>query len=214
MSGACLWHTPLPWIIWCSVEPHGWPYLPAIVVAVVPQESVPMQNIPLRTGALVRLATVADNEQMRAIWNYEVQWSTATFDTALRTPAQQEAWLATHSDAYPALVISVDRAVLAYGALSAYRAKPAYSQTVEDAVYVKLDQRGKGLGHVLVSALLDLARERAYHTVMARITGGNTASIRLHERHGFRLVGIEREVGVKFERWQDVVLMQCMLHTA
>ena len=172
-----------------------------------------MQNIPLPSGALVRLATAADNAQIMAIWNYEVQWGPATFDTALRTAEQQEAWLAAHSDAYPALVISTDREVLGYGALSAYRAKPAYSTTVEDAVYVKIDQRGKGLGHVLVSALLDLARERDYHTVMARITGGNTASIRLHERHGFHLVGIERQVGVKFERWQDVVLMQCMLHT-
>lgn len=173
-----------------------------------------MQNISLRTGAIVRLATAAEHEQMMAIWNYEVQSSTATFDTELRTPEQQEAWLAAHSDAYPALVMMVDREVLGYGALSPYRAKPAYSTTVEDAVYVKVDQRGKGLGHVLVSALLDLARERAYHTIMARITGGNAASIRLHERHGFHLVGVEREVGFKFARWQDVVLMQCRLQTA
>ena len=79
---------------------------------------------------------------------------------------------------------------------------------------MKVDHRGKGLGHVLVGALLDRARERAYHTVMARVTGDNVVSIRLHERHGFHLVGVEREVGFKFERWQDVVLMQCLLHTA
>ena len=173
-----------------------------------------MQHIPLHTGALVRLATAADNGQIAAIWNYEVQWSNATFDTQLRTPEQQEAWLATYNDAYPALVIVAEREVCAYGALAPYRDKPAYSKTVEDAVYVKVGHRGKGLGHVLVSALLDLARERAYHTVMARITAGNEASLRLHERHGFHLVGVEREVGFKFERWQDVVLMQCLLHTA
>lgn len=69
----------------------------------------------------------------------------------LRTPEQQEAWLAAHSDAYPALVIMADREVLAYGALSPYRVKPAYSTTVEDAVYVKVDQRGKGLGRVMPS---------------------------------------------------------------
>lgn len=165
-------------------------------------------------GILVRSATAADNAQIAAIWNYEVQWSTATFETELRTPEQQEAWLAAHSDAYPALVIVADREVLAYGALSPYRAKPAYSTTVEDAVYVKIGQRGQGLGQGLVGALLEHARARAYHTVMARITGGNAASVRLHERHGFRLIGVEREVGWKFGRWQDVVLMQRMLHTA
>lgn len=150
---------------------------------------LPLGSIPLQC--------VAD----RLVQRTTVQWSTATFDTELRTLEQQEAWLAAHSDAYPALVISADREVLGYGALSPYRAKPAYSKTVEDAVYVKVDHRGKGLGHVLVSALLDLARERAYHTIMARITGGNAASIRLHERHGFHLVGVEREVGFKFARW-------------
>ena len=173
-----------------------------------------MQNRPLSTGTLVRLATAADHAQIAAIWNYEVQWSNATFDVELRTPEQQDAWLAAHSDAYPVLVIVTGREVLAYGALSPYRAKPAYRKTVEDAVYVQVGHRGKRLGHVLVGSLLDLARERTYHTVMARITGGNAASIRLHERHGFYLVGVEREVGFKFERWQDVVLMQCMLNTA
>lgn len=190
--------------------------MPAIrfLLWALPKGNVEMQNIPLTTGALVRLATAAENEQMAAIWNYEVQWSTATFDTELRMPEQQEAWLTAHSDAYPALVIVTGHEVLAYGALSPYRAKPAYSKTVEDAVYVKVNHRSKRLGHVLVSSLLDLARERAYHTVMARITGGNAASLRLHARHGFHLVGVEREVGFKFERWQDVMLMQCMLHTA
>jgi len=168
----------------------------------------------MSTGAMVRVATGADNAQIAAIWNYEVQWSTATFDTELRTPAQQEAWLVAHSDVYPVLVIVVDREVLAYGVLSPYRAKPAYRKTVEDAVYVKVGHRGKGLGHILVSHLLALARARAYHTVMARITGGNTVSVRLHERHGFHLVGVEREIGFKFGCWQDVVLMQCVLDTA
>jgi phosphinothricin acetyltransferase len=155
----------------------------------------------MRAGALVRYATAADKAQIAASWNYEVPWSTATFDTELRTPAQQAAWLTAHSAAYPALVIVADYTVLAYGSLSPYQAKPAYSSTVEDAVYVQVDHRGQGLGHMLVGALLGLAHARAYHTVMARMRGGNAASIRLHERHGFHLVGVERQVGMKFGRW-------------
>ena len=170
-------------------------------------------NISLETKATVRPATAADNEQIAAIWNYEVQWTNATFDTDLRTPEQQAAWLAAHSDAYPTIVIAMGQEVVAYGALSPYRTKPAYVKTVEDAVYVKVGHRGQGFGHSLLRHLLELARARHYHAIMARISGGNEASIRLHERHGFGLVGIEREIGFKFGRWQDVVVMQCLLNT-
>src|SRR5262245_58293250 len=85
------------------------------------------------TQVTIRCATAADNAQIAAIWNYEVQWTTATFDTTPRTPEQQAEWLATHTDAYPAIVIALGQEVVAYGALSPYRTKPAYRQTVEDA---------------------------------------------------------------------------------
>ena len=115
-------------------------------------------------------------------------------------------------ESYPAIVIAMGQEVVAYGALSPYRTKPAYDKTVEDAVYVKVGHRGQGFGHSLLRHLLDLARARHHHTIMARISGGNEASIRLHERHGFGLVGIEREIGFKCGRWQDVVVMQRLLN--
>jgi len=170
-------------------------------------------NISPETQVTVRRATAADNAQITAIWNYEVQWTNATFDTECRTPEQQAEWLAAHNDAYPAIVLAMREEVVAYGTLSPYRTKPAYRHTVEDALYVKLGHRGKGFGHLLLDHLVELAQARHYHTIMARITGGNEASIRLHERHGFSLVGIEREIGFKFGRWQDVVLMQRLLNT-
>ena len=104
--------------------------MPAIrfLVLVLSKGRVVMQNIPLSTRALVRLATAAVNEQIAAIWNYKVQWSTATFDTELRTLEQQDTWLAAHSDAYPALVIVAGREVLAYGALAPYRARQPTAQ--------------------------------------------------------------------------------------
>jgi phosphinothricin acetyltransferase len=170
-------------------------------------------NRSTETQVTIRFATAADNTQIAAIWNYEVQWSTATFDTMLRTPEQQAEWLAAHNDAYPAIIIAIGQEVAAYGALSPYRTKPAYRRTVENAVYVKLDHRGKGLSHLLLTHLIELAQARNYHTIMARITGGNAASMHLHERHGFGLVGVEREIGFKFGQWQDVVIMQRLLHT-
>jgi L-amino acid N-acyltransferase YncA len=126
----------------------------------------PFTHITWLSWHTTSTTSAADNTQIAALWNEAVPWSTATFETELRTPAQQEAWLTAHSDAYPALVLVADREVLASGALSPYRAKPAYSTTVEDAVYVKVGHRGQGLGHDLLDTLLDLARAHTYHTVM------------------------------------------------
>jgi phosphinothricin acetyltransferase len=101
-----------------------------------------------------------------------------------------------------------DAEVVGYGALSLYRPKPAFRRSVEDSVYVKRGARGRGLGALLLARLLEIARERSHHTVLARIVAGNAASIRLHEGHGFQLVGVERETAFKLGRWLDVAIMQ------
>jgi phosphinothricin acetyltransferase len=82
---------------------------------------------------------------------------------------------------------------------------------VEDSVYVRHDQRGRGVGRLLLGELVGLATAYGYHAVMARIVGGHEASIGLHQSCGFELVGVEREVGRKFGRWLDVALMQRLL---
>ena len=159
----------------------------------------------------VRLATTSDNEAIRAIYNREVSGSTVTFDMVPRTPDDQLRWLRSHEGAHPAVVAVDGDAIVGFGSLSAYRDRPAYSTTVEDSVYVHHEHRGKGVGHVLLEELVRLARAHGFHAVMARIVGGHEASIALHRRCGFELVGIEREVGRKFGRWLDVALMQLLL---
>jgi phosphinothricin acetyltransferase len=160
----------------------------------------------------VRLARPADAESIRAIYNVEVEGSTVTFDLVPRSLEEQRAWIAEHSGAHPA-VVAVDGAgaVVGFGSLSAYKARPAYAPTVEDSVYVRGDQRGRGVGRVLLDELLALARTYGYHSVVARIVGGHDASIRLHRTGGFEIVGTEREVGRKLGRWLDVVVMQRLL---
>jgi phosphinothricin acetyltransferase len=160
----------------------------------------------------VRLARPADAESIRALYNVEVEGSTVTFDLVPRSLEEQRAWIAEHSGAHPA-VVAVDGAgaVVGFGSLSAYKARPAYAPTVEDSVYVRGDQRGRGVGRVLLDELLALARTYGYHSVVARIVGGHDASIRLHRTGGFEIVGTEREVGRKLGRWLDVVVMQRLL---
>ena len=88
---------------------------------------------------------------------------------------------------------------------------PAYATSVENSVYVRRDRQGQGIGRLLLEALVELARQHGFHTVIARIVGGHEASIALHSRCGFELVGTEREVGRKFGRWLDVVELQRLL---
>lgn len=104
-----------------------------------------------------------------------------------------------------------EEAVLGFGVLSPYRDRPAYATTVEDSVYVDRHRRGQGVGRALLEELLRLAAAQGFHTVIARISGHNDASIRLHERCGFTVVGVEREVGRKHRQWLDVVELQRML---
>ena len=156
-----------------------------------------------------RIATVDDSEAIRAIYNREVLESTVTFDLVPRTSEDQLAWMDEHSGAWP-VVVAVDAggAVMGFGSLSPYRPRPAYRTTVEDSVYVDQQVRGQGVGKGLLAELVRLAAAHGFHAIIARIVGGHDASISLHRSCGFEVIGVEREVGRKFGRWLDVVLMQ------
>ncbi|HEU4371575.1 MAG TPA: GNAT family N-acetyltransferase [Methylomirabilota bacterium] len=160
---------------------------------------------------VVRPATVSDSEAIAAIWNRAVLETTATTDTEPRTVDAQRSWLAAHGPRHPVIVAVEGDEVVAFGALSPYRAKPSYAATVENSVYVKDGWRGKGLGGLVLGQLLALAREHRHHSVIARITAGNAASLALHARHGFVRVGHERQVAFKHGIWLDVVTLQRIL---
>ncbi len=159
----------------------------------------------------VRLARPTDAETVRAIYNAEVTTTTVTFDLVPRTLEDQLAWLEGHSGAYPAVVATDEREVVGFGSLSRYHPRPAYSTTVEDSVYVRADRRGRGFGRAILSELVGLATVHGFHSIIARIVGGHEASIGLHRSCAFDMVGVEREVGRKFGRWLDVVVMQRLL---
>ena len=159
----------------------------------------------------IRLAERRDAEGIRAIYNYYVAESTALFDMVPRTLDEQVQWIDQHSGGHPAVVADVDGEIIGFGSLSRFKSRPAYSTTVEDSVYLLDGNQGRGIGRLLLTELVRLAGAHGFHAVIARITGGNDASIRLHAACGFEVVGTEREVGRKFGRWLDVVEMQRML---
>jgi phosphinothricin acetyltransferase len=160
----------------------------------------------------VELALPGHAEAIRRIYNREVAESTATFDLVPRTVDEQAEWMREHAGAYAA-VVAVDPGgeVVGFASLSPYRTRPGYSTTVEDSVYVDAAHRGSGVGRLLLAEIVALAETSGFHTVIARISGAQDASLALHRSCGFDLIGVEREVGRKFGRWLDVSLMQRLL---
>lgn len=175
-------------------------------------------NLPDGPPITIRPARVADAEAIRTIYNHEVLHTTATFDLVPRSLADQEAWITARSGAFAAIVAveadpgSGEEVVVGFGSLSPYKERAAYRTSVEDSVYVRRDRGGRGIGRRIVEALLGIAEQSGFHAVFARIEASGAASRALHARCGFRLVGIERETGRKFNRWLDVALMECLLH--
>ena len=159
----------------------------------------------------LRPARLDDAEAIRRIYNAEVLTSTVTFDIAPRSLDEQRRYLGDRSGAHAVVVATEGGLVVGYGALSPWRSKPAYATSVEDSVYVHRDHQGRGIGRTLLTELLAVATAHGFHAVFARIVGHHEGSIRLHEALGFEVVGTEREVGRKFGRWLDVVVMEVIL---
>ena len=162
----------------------------------------------------IRLARPGDAEAIRAIYNHEVTTSTATFDLVERSSEDQQAWLAARTGVFSVLVAEIDDDLAGFASLSPFRERAAYRSTVENSVYVAADHRGRGVADRLLEDLLEVARTSGFHSVIARIGGNNEASTALHTKHGFREVGVERQVGRKFGRWQDVTVMQVVFDDA
>lgn len=110
---------------------------------------------------------------------------------------------------FPYLVAESAGAIVGYAYAGPYRSRPAYAGTVENSVYVTPGLQGRGVGRALLARLIDEAAARGFRQMVAVIGDSeNSASIRLHERAGFRLVGVLRAVGFKHGVWLDTVLMQ------
>jgi L-amino acid N-acyltransferase YncA len=166
-----------------------------------------------RSGATVRDATAADAADLLAIHNEAVRTTTAIWDEAEVDLADRSAWLAGRLSAgLPVLVAEVDGTVVGYASYGPWRARSGYRHTVENSLYVLSSHHGRGLASALFDELLTRARAADVHRMIAMIESGNTVSIALHARRGFRVVGRLPEVGRKFDRWLDLTILQLDLH--
>jgi phosphinothricin acetyltransferase len=161
----------------------------------------------------IRDATPADLPQILDIYNDAVANTTAIWNDSLVDLANRQAWYdLRQQQGYPILVaVNATGQVLGYASFGDWRPFDGFRHSVENSVYVRDDQRGLGLGGRLLAPLLDRARACGKHVMVAAIEGGNSASIRLHERYGFTITGQMPQVGLKFGRWLDLTFMQLIL---
>jgi L-amino acid N-acyltransferase len=159
----------------------------------------------------VRSAGLDDLPRILEIYNHEVLVSTATYDTVPRTPAEHRKWFGIHGPQHPVLVAEAGGLVAGWASLSPWSDRAAYSRAVEVSVYVAEEFRRKGIGRLLLQALVDAGRANRYRALLARISADNESSIRLHAGLGFIVVGTLKEVGMKFGRALDVCIMELLV---
>jgi phosphinothricin acetyltransferase len=162
------------------------------------------------TSVSIRHATPADIPAITRIYAYAVQHGTASFE--LEPPDEAEMsrrQRALIDGGFPYLAAEADGALLGYAYAGPYRARPAYRFTVEDSIYVDRNAQRRGVGRLLLEQLIAESERRNFRLMIAVIgDSAQTASIELHRALDFRMVGTFENVGYKFDRWLDSVLMQ------
>jgi L-amino acid N-acyltransferase len=163
----------------------------------------------------IRTATELDLPEILRIYNHAIEHTTAIFEYRPHTIEMRREWFRAKQAASIPVFVAEDGPgrIFGFATYGPFRAWPAYKYSIEHSVYVDPDMRRRGIGSALVQAVLDEARARELHVVMAGITSDNAVSLRLHERLGFKEVAHIPEVGFKFGRWLDLKFLQLVLDT-
>lgn len=161
---------------------------------------------------LIREAAAADLPALLEIYNDAVIHTAASWDLLPWTPAEHAAWFAAKGEGgHPVLVAEVDQLVVGYATYGPFRPKAGYAATMEHSVYVRPDQHGAGIGQALLRAIIERARDAGVHALIGGLSSDNAASLGLHRKLGFVEVGRLPQVGRKFDRWLDLVLVELLL---
>jgi phosphinothricin acetyltransferase len=160
---------------------------------------------------LIRAAHDADGAEITSLLNALLATTTIEWTVTPRNADDVQEWLRAHE----VVLVAEDQdevvGVAAFGWFRDVVKWPGYRFTVENTIHVRQDRWGSGVGEVLMHALIEKARDAEIHTMIAAIDSANEASIRFHQRLGFTEVARMPEVGTKFGRWLDLVLLQIRL---
>ncbi|WOH36882.1 N-acetyltransferase family protein [Thalassotalea fonticola] len=149
------------------------------------------------------------------ILNQAIISSTALYDYKPRTLDTMIDWFEVKRvNDFPVIgVLDANNTLMGFATYSTFRAWPAFKYSVEHSIYIHHDHQGKGLGKVLLSNIIEAAKQQQYHTIIGGIDITNTGSIALHEKLGFVHAGTIKEAGFKFGRWLDLGFYQLILNT-
>ena len=161
---------------------------------------------------IIRDAVDDDMPAVRDLYNALIATTTVAWTESLQTLRQRRAWFRRQqSNGYPVVVAEDDGDVIGFAAYGSFRGSgkwPGYRHTVEHTIHVRRSHWGSGVGRALLEALIQRAQAAGVHVMVGAVDGDNLASIRFHERLGFSIVATMPEVGRKFDRWLDLVLVQ------
>jgi L-amino acid N-acyltransferase YncA len=160
---------------------------------------------------MLRPATTADADAIAVLLNALLATTTIEWTETRHTASGIVEWMDEHETVLVADDHGEIVGVAAFGWFRDAVKRPGYRFTVEHTIHVREDQWGQGTGRVLMDALVEEARRRGKHTMIAAIDGDNEGSIQFHRRLGFVEVGRMPAVGAKFGRWLDLVLLQLRL---
>ncbi len=160
---------------------------------------------------MIRDAIGSDVPAITEIYNYYIEHTVVTFEEEPKTVPEMEERIQGVQEKYPWIVMEVEGEIVGYAYATEWKSRSAYRYSAESTVYIKHGLNGKGYGYALYTALLEKLRAKNLHCILAGIVPPNPASIKLHEKLGFQKIGIQKEVGFKFNKWEDVGYWQLIL---
>ncbi len=160
----------------------------------------------------IRHAVVADLQSILDIVNHAILHTTANYNYEPQTLEAQLQWFKDKQQhGFPIIVAEFENHVIGFGAFGTFREKIGYQYTVEHSVYVTENHYGKGVGKLLLTELIRLAKSQNFHVMVGAIDADNAESIAFHKKFGFQECGIIRQAGFKFGKWLDLLFMQLVL---
>jgi phosphinothricin acetyltransferase len=156
----------------------------------------------------IQPATLADWDEIREIYRLGIMTDQATFNTVDDIPTDGAEWFAGKLPNFVFKAVGDDGTIVGWGCLSPTSMRRVYWGVVEDSVYVAPHAQGRGVGSALLKVLVESADIHGIWTIIAGIFPENQASIRLHEKFGFRIVGIREKIAQQHNVWRDVAWLE------
>jgi L-amino acid N-acyltransferase len=163
---------------------------------------------------IIRPAEEKDIAEILEIYNYAILNTTSVYAYLPHTLEMRKKWFDEKKVANePVFVAEIDNKVAGFVSYGAFRIWPAYKYTAEHSVHVHKNYRRQGIAKMLLSKIIESAKQNDKHALIGAIDAANTASIKLHEQFNFKEVGHFKEVGYKFNKWLDLIFMELVLET-